>query len=208
MKITRSACPLVLAALLSVALPPLAPGQESIPLEQAQKGAQLLADAAGRLTDAPVAIDTNLDKPFAAKSGDIGLLVIPDKALTGEKLSGVGTTITPVGQLWLKSVSVAVNGRSPSKDNVRSYTVRAGDNDLTVQLYLVGVVKNAAGQTEVVVYGKGKEPLVHTSLEKSATGSKEMPIEMTGKKNDENSGTLTLLLPGNYQADIVLVKSE
>ena len=65
-----------------------------------------------------------------------------------------------------------------------------------------------AGKVEVVVYGKGKEPLVHTALEKSASGSKEMPIELTGRKNDDKSGTLTLLLPGNYQADIVLVKAE
>jgi hypothetical protein len=208
MKITCSSLHLVFAALLSFTLPQLAKGQESVPLEQAQKGAQLLTDAAGRLADAPVAIDTNLDKPFAAKQDDVGLLVIPDKALTAEKLSSATTTITPVGQLWMKEVSVAVNGHSPSKDDVRSYTVRAGDNDLTVQLYLVGVVKNAAGQAEVVVYGKGKEPLVHTSLDKSTTGSREMPIELTGKKNDEKSGTLTLLLPGNYQADIVLVKAE
>jgi len=208
MKITRSSFPLVFAALLSCALPQLASGQEAVPLEQAQKGAQLLTEAAGRLADAPVAIDTNLDKPFAAKAGDVGLLVIPDKALTAEKLSGASTTITPVGQLWMKGVSTAVNGHSPSKDDVRSYTVRAGDNDLTVQLYLVGVVKNAAGRAEVVVYGKGKEPLVHTSLDKSTTGSKEMPIELSGKKNDENSGTLTLLLPGNFQAEIVLVKAE
>jgi len=208
MKITRSSFPVLFAALLSVTLSHLAFGQESVPLEEAQKGAQLLSGAAGRLSDAPVAVDGNLDKPFAVKGGGVGLLVIPDKALTAEKLSSAGTTITPIGQLWMKDVSVAVNGRAPSKDNVRAYVVRAGDNDLNVQLYLVGVVKNAAGQAEVVVYGKGKEPLIHTALEKSASGSKEMPIELTGKKNDENTGTLTLLLPGNYQAEIVLVKAD
>ena len=36
----------------------------------------------------------------------------------------------------------------------------------------------------------------------------EKTIELTGKKNDENTGTLTLLLPGNYQAEIVLVKAD
>ena len=208
MKITRFLSRLFFAALLTASLSHAACGQESIPLEEAQKGAQLLSSAAGQLADAPVVIDGNVDKPFAAKAGGVGLLIIPDKALTAEKLSSAGTTVTPIGQLWMKDVSVAVNGRAPSKDNVRGYVVRAGDNDLNVQLYLVGVVKNSAGRVEVVVYGKGKEPLLHTTLEKSTTGPKEMPIELAGKKNDENTGTLTLLLPGNFQADIVVVKAE
>ncbi len=200
--------PIVLAALFPILLPHLAAGQESVPLEQAQKGAQLLAEAAGRIADAAVTVDANLEKPFAVKGGSVALLVIPDKALTAEKLGGVGTTMTPVGQLWMTEVNVAVNGHSPAKDNLRFYNVKAGDNDMRVQLYLVGAIKNAAGQVELVVYGQGREPLVHVPLEKSSAGAKEMPIEFAGRKNDETSGTLTLFLPGQYQAEILLVKAE
>lgn len=210
MKITFPSSHVVVAALVSLLLPHFAAAQESIPLEKAREGAQLLTQTAGVVQDAGVSVDADLDKPFAIKvGGDVGFLVVPDKALTADKLEGVGTTVTPIAYLWTTSqASVSVNGRAASNNTLRSYTLQTKDNAIPVRLYLVGAVKNDKGQAEVVVYGQGKEPLVRVPLEKSSSGSKDVPVELSGRKNDENSGTLTLLLPGKYQADIVLVKSE
>jgi hypothetical protein len=210
MKITFPSFLTALIALGSLALPQVASGQETIPLEKAREGAQLLARTAGSIQDAGVSVDADVDKPFGIKaSGGVGFLVVPDRALTAEKLENVGATMTPIAHLWTTSqVSVAVNARAASSTTLRFYTLQTSDNTIPVRLYLVGAVKNEKGHAELVVYGQGREPLLRVPLEKSSSGSKEVPIELTGRKNDENSGTLTLLLPGKYQADIVLVKSE
>jgi hypothetical protein len=210
MKIMFPSSRFLLAPLLSLLLPHLASAQEAIPIEKAREGARLLAQTAGSIQDAGVTVNADLEKPFAIKvGGGVGFLVVPDQALTADKLDSVGTTMTPIAQLWTTAeASVSVNGRAAASSALRFYTLKTSDNEIPVRLYLVGVVKNEKGQAEVVVYGQGKEPLVRVPLEKSSSGSKDVPVELSGRKNDENSGTLTLLLPGKYQADIVLVKSE
>jgi len=210
MKITFPSFHFVIAALFPLLLPHLAMSQDAIPLEKAQEGARLLAQTAGSIKDAGVSVDADSEKPYAIKvGGSVGFLVVPDRTLTAEKLTSVSEKVTPIAYLWTTTeASISVNGHAASSDTLRPYTLKTKDNELNVRLYLVGAVKNDKGQAEVVVYGQGKEPLVRVPLEKSSSGSKEMPIELTGRKNDENSGTLTLLLPGKYQADIVLVKSE
>jgi hypothetical protein len=197
-----------LALLVIFLLSHLVAAQEVIPLEKAQKGAHMLAETVGKLGDGAVTVDPDLEKPFAIKGGSVAFMIIPDKALTADKLAALGETITPVAQFWTMDASIAVGGRLPASENLRFYTIKDGDNEKRVQLYLVGAMKNAQGQTELAVFGQGKEPLVRVSIGKSSSSSQELPIELTGRKNDESSGTLTLHLPGQYQADILLVKAE
>jgi hypothetical protein len=210
MKITFPSFRFALTALVPLVLAHIASAQDAIPLDKAQEGARLLAQTAGSVSDAAVTVDADTEKPYAIKvSGKVGFMVVPDRALTEEKLAAVGDKVTPIAWLWTTSVAtVSVNGRAAANSSLRFYTVKTKDEEIAVRLYLLGAVKNDKGQAEVVVYGQGKEPLVRVPLEKSSSGSKEVPIELMGRKNDENSGTLTLLLPGKYQADIVLVKSE
>jgi hypothetical protein len=186
----------------------LAAAQDVIPLEKAQKGAHMLAETAGRINDPAVVIDPDLEKPFAIKGGGVALMVIPDKTLTAEKLAALSEAITPIGQLWTMDATVAVSGRSPTNESLRFYTVKDGDGERRVQLYLVGAAKNAEGKIEVMVFGQGKEPLVRLPLEKSMAASQELPITLVGRKNDEDSGTLTLRLPGQHLVDILLVKAQ
>src|SRR5262245_15296832 len=73
------------------------------PLEEAQKGAKLVTEAAGTISDAQVKVDTDLDKPIALKVGSVGIMAIPDKKLSTEALAKADKEILPVGQLWMLS---------------------------------------------------------------------------------------------------------
>jgi hypothetical protein len=138
----------------------------------------------------------------------VALMIIPDKAFTADKLAATGEAITPVGQLWTADAIVAVSGRAPAKERLRFFTIKDGEGERKVQLYLVGASKNAQGALELIVFGKDKEPLIRIPIDKFPVGSQQVPIELSGHKNDEDSGTLTLSLLGQYKADILLVKPE
>lgn len=185
-----------------------AAAQENIPLEKAQKAARMVNDAAGSIGDAAVAVDADREHPFAIKGSGVAMMIIPDKALTAEKLAGAGEAITAVGQLWTADALVAVSGRAPAKDKLRFFTIKDGEEERKVQLYLVGVSKDADGKLELSVFGAEKEPLIRVPVDKVVANSHPMPIELSGRKNDEDSGILTLSMFGQYKADILLVKAE
>lgn len=180
-------------------------GQEVVPLDEAQRGARKVTDTLGTIADAPLTTDVDLDKPQAIKAGKVGLLIIPDKKLTLETLGSAGDAIMPIGQLWTLNVSLGKNGEPMPNDKIRFVSVSDGDRDLQVQLYFVGAAKNSTGQLELVVFAKDKEAFVRVPLAKaSATTTQDLPIELSGRKDDDNTGTLSLRVLGQYVADITL----
>ena len=197
------------ALALTFALASAAGAQEiaATPLDEAQKAAHKVA-ASLSLTDAPLAIDADLDKPHLVKGGGGGAMIIPDKKLTAETLAAAGETPVPVGQLWLLKATVAENGHPVAEDKTRHVAVEDGDKEIRLQLFLLGAAKNARGTLDLVVFAKDKTPLLRLPLEKGAGTSPQLPAELAGQKNDEGSATLTLRLAGGYQARLLLMKPD
>jgi hypothetical protein len=84
-------------------------------------------------------------------------------------------------------------------------TVADGEKDLQVQLYFVGVAKNSEGKLDLIVFAKDKDPVVRVPLAKSATTTtQELPIEISGRKDDDHTGTLSLRVLGQYAADLTV----
>jgi hypothetical protein len=197
---------LTLAAL--VAFTPALHAQDAIELEEAQKAARKLNESISRITDAPFAVDSDLEKPQGIKHEGIGLLVLPDRKATAELLAAANSGITPLGQLWTMKLAVAANGKATSAEKLRHVTVTDGDKEHEVSLYFLGATKTEAGGLELVVYAKDKEPLLRVPINKRVAGKQEFPIEVSGAKNDDNSGTLSLRLFGEYDAQLLLMREE
>jgi len=179
--------------------------QEVVPLEQAQRSARKVTDVLGTPADVPFATEVDVTKPQAIKAGKAGLLVIPDKKLTLETLGGAGESITPIGQLWMLNISLGKNGEPAPNDKIRFLNVADGDRNLQVQLYFVGAEKNASGQLDLVIFAKDKEPFVRVPLNKAdAAAAQELPIEISGRKDDDKTGTLSLRVLGQYVADLTV----
>jgi hypothetical protein len=197
-----------LALLLAVcALASSARAQEVIALDQAQKIAQKLATVYTASNDQPFTVTIDVDKPAGLKGGDAGLIVLPDRKLSAETFANAGKTVTPVGQLWTYHVNLANNGISIENSKVRTLTFDDGDKAHDVQLFLLGVAKSEQGALELVVYGKGSEPILRAPLTKTSSDKQELPIELSGRKTGENSAALTLNLSGQYTADLAVVKA-
>jgi len=191
-------------ALLSLAR--VAAAQEIIDSEEAQKIAQKLATVSTASSDQPFTIDIDVQRPVGLKGGEAGLIILPDKHFSAETLAGAGKTVTPIGQLWMYKVNLASNGLGVDKGKLRTFTVGEGDKSRDVQLFLLGVAKTEQGATELVVYAKGGEAVLHAPLNKHFAAKKEVAIDLSGRKTGEESAALTVDFFGEYAADLAVVK--
>jgi hypothetical protein len=90
---------------------------------------------------------------------------------------------------------------------MRTITVSDGDQSRDVQFFLLGLRKNDTGALELVLFGKGTEPVLKVPLNKGGADH-DAPIELSGQQTGDNSATLTLNLPGGYTAGIPMVKTD
>jgi hypothetical protein len=189
-----------------VSLARVAAAQELIEPEEAQKIAQKLATVSTAPSDQPFTIDIDAKNPVGLKGGEAGLIILPDKRFTSDTLANAGKTATPVGQLWMYKINLASNGLGVDKGKLRTFTVGDGDKSRDVQLFLLGVAKTEQGATELVVFAKGGEAVLHAPLNKHFAAKKEVVIDISGRKTSEDSAALTLDFFGEYAADLAVVR--
>ncbi len=198
---------LALVAVLAAAVSLRA--QEPIPAEEAQRIAHKLNDIVGNPSDAPFTADVDPDKPNGFKVGGAGLMVLPDRKLTADALEHAGKDAIAVGQLCALDATVATNGRPVASDKLRLVKVGDGEKSRDVQLYFLGAAKNDSGELHLVIFAKDKaQPVLRVPLKKSASVSQSSPIELDGRKQDDNTGILTLRILGEYTAEVPLMKAE
>ena len=191
-----------------IAFAPALSAQESIELAEAQKAARKLSASVSQITDAPFAVDSDLERPQGIKADGVGLLVLPDRKASAELLAAANTAITPLAQLWTLKLAVAKDGKATAGEKLRHITISDGENSREVSLYFLGATKTAGGELELVVYAKGQEPILRVPINKRVAAKQEFPIEVSGTKNDDKSGTLSLRLFGEYDARLLLVRDE
>lgn len=177
---------------------------EKVPPDQVQKIATKIIEQLGDLADAQIKVDPDPDQGDALKAGEVGLLVLPDKKLTAEMISKAGEQIVPVGQLYLKQIAPAKGGKATPNGLLRIVTISEKDQEHKLPLCLLGARKRD-GKLELVIFGKGKEPINLVTLRESQSSS-SAPIEVSGKKQDDESASITLSILGKYKATFVVMK--
>jgi hypothetical protein len=192
---TTVACCASLSLFLSIAW-----AQDNrLPSEQAKGYAKLcVARAAAVLTDPQLKMDVDPDKPCAERGEGGGAMVVPAKKLTAKAITGLGEDTVPVGQLWLRKWTLAVNGKAVPNDKLRIVTVNVDDKDRPMPLFLLGVRKREKA-VELVIYGKASEPLQVVPLA-TLDVLPDLPLELEWKRGDKAADNLTLKVVGKYQA--------
>jgi hypothetical protein len=181
--------------------------QERIEPEQARKYAHLFVEQSAKEPNLQLKIDADPERPFGIKDGELGAMVIPDKRLSADRLKKASKEIMPLGQLWVRNLTIVVKDEALPNDKLRVVTITAKDGqEHPLPLFLLGIRRKAA-DLELVVYGPGKEPLMIAPLQKT-TGTQELPLELDGEKGDNNRGTLTVKVLGQYQAQLTLAKQD
>ncbi len=182
----------------------LVSAQENIPQEEAERFALKLIEQTAGLQNAQLKIEPDASKSTGFKASNVGMMLVPDKNLTEEALDLIGKEPLPLGQLWLRNIAPARNGKVTPPSKLRPITITADNREHHVTLYLLGVRKNAE-TLELVVYGKEKEPLLALPLKK-APASHQLPIEVSAEKKEEKAGELTFNVLGRYQATLTVME--
>jgi hypothetical protein len=173
--------------------------QERLPREEALKYAAIVSADAKQLNGTPIPTDVDTQKPVALREDDYGGMVLPQKNLTAETLAKVGKeAVVPIGQLWLHKLAPMCEGEAVSTSKLRLVTVSAGGTEATVPQCALGVRRNAQGAMEMVVFGKGKQPILAVPL-KSIEAKQESPLDLAAER-DSDSGRITVKILGKYQA--------
>ena len=197
---------IILGCLCACALKLSAAEVETIPQEKSLKIAHQLVQAWAELDQTQLKINADESKPHALKAGKVSAMVIPDKSFSADSLKKPDVGVVPVGLLWTMNMAPAMDGKITSADKLRLITVKGDNEDQKLQLQLLGIRKKG-DSLELVVYAKGKEPLISAPL-KSVETKQELPVEITGEKAGENSGRLTFHILGRYEASILMMAME
>ena len=177
----------------------LVSAQQRLPREEALKYAAIVSADVKQLKGTPIATDVDTQKPVALREEDYGGMVLPQKELNAESLAKTGKDeVVPIGQLWLHNLAPMCDGEAVASGKLRLVTVSADGTDATVPQCALGVRRNAQGALEMVVFGKGKEPIVTVPL-KAIDTKQESPLDLAAER-ESDSGRLTVKILGKYQA--------
>jgi len=178
--------------------------QEILPREEALRYALLAALNEPSQTQAPFQVDIDIKRPVAGYDGDYGAMVLPETKLTAKTFEQVGTSVVPVGQLWLKKLTPMEGGSAIEVSRLQMVSIWVDGENHSVPVCHLGVTKLASGALELGIYGKGKEPMLRVPM-KPIQKTQALPIELSAER-EYDSGKVTLRFAGRYEATFSLTE--
>lgn len=186
---------------------PLAQAQERLSQEQALRLAKLVGADTNQLQHTPIPTSVDLEKAVAMRDGEFGGLVLPEAKLSAEALAKAGEKVLAIGQLWLRGLTPMRDGEGVSEAKLRIATVKTQDGDeVKAPQCALGVQKNSAGELELLVFGKDKEPVLKVALKKIDI-KQESPLEVDAERGSE-SAQVRLKILGKYEAAFKVTQLE
>jgi len=180
--------------------------QERLPREEALKYAFFLTADLKAMLGTPIPTDPDVKRPVAVRDGDYGGMVLPECKLSAEAIAKAGSSVVPVGQLWMVKLVPLVDGSPVAESRLRRVHVQAGDSEGDVPCCALGVRKAGDDRLELLVYGKTTDPLLRVPL-KSISATQEVPIDLDGERTDEG-GRISLKFFGRYQATFMVTDPD
>ena len=159
-----------------------------------------------QMLQTPIATDPDVKRPVVIRDGDYGGMILPESKLTAAVLDQAGKEVVPIGQLWLHKLAPLVDGHVVPAGQLAMVTVRLTEGEATVPVFALGLRKTDSGAVELLVYGKGKEPVVRVPA-KPISAKQENGIEISADRRDD-SGVITLRILGKYAASFSVTDPE
>jgi hypothetical protein len=179
---------------------------EDVPRDRAQKFGGILVQTSAEFENLAIKIEADAQKTHAIKSKAMAALIIPDRKFSEDRMKSVDKEIVPVGQLWLLKMAPAKDGKITAEEKLRMVSVKADKEEHQLSLYLLGLRKTEDGR-ELLVYAKGKEPLLTLAVTKAAE-TQDLPLRVSGEKAGDNTGRITINLLGKHKADFLVMPKD
>jgi hypothetical protein len=191
---------IIVAALLAIGAPVGA--QEKLSREEALRFAFAVCADLRELQDTPIPTDPDVKRPVAVREGEYGCMVLPETKLAAEAIAKADKAPVPIGQIWLHKVAPIVDWRVVGREDLKLVAVSTGEGPTTASLHALAVRKDDKGGLELLVYGKGKEPILRAPL-RTIESRQENPIEIAAERTYDGA-TVTLKILGKYEASFTV----
>jgi hypothetical protein len=195
---------IIVAVMLAVAIK--AQAQEKLSREEALRFAFAVCADLHQLQDTPIPTDPDVKRPVAIREGEYGGMVLPETKLAADAIAKADKTPVPIGQIWLHKVAPLVDWRVVQREEMKLVGISTWEGPTTASLHALGVRKDDKGGLELLVYGKGKEPILRAPL-KAIASSQENPIELSAERTYEGA-TVTLKILGKYEASFTVTDPD
>ena len=195
---------IVLTALLAAWIQTHA--QEKLSREESLKYAFFAAANLKEMLNTPIPTDPDLKRPVGVKDGDYGGIILPESKLSAETFAKAGREVTPVGQFWMHKLAPMNGGQVVPAAKLRMIHLAGGGNEADVPCCALGIAKGANGALELLIYGKGSEPVTRVPL-KTISSSQDSPIDISAERKDDG-GLITLRFLGKYEASFMVTDPD
>jgi hypothetical protein len=180
--------------------------QEKLSREESLKYAFLVAADLKQLQETPIPTDVDVKRPVAIQDGEFGGMVLPEAKLSSEAIAKAADKVVPVGQLWLLKLTPMRDGEAIASSKLRLITLNHEGDQATVPQCALGVQRNSSGSLELLLFGKGQEPVLRVPL-KTMDAKQDLPIDLSAER-ESDSGKVTLKILGKYTATISVTALE
>ena len=175
-----------------------AAAQEMLPRTDAMKIALVATLQAPAKVDGPVQVDADLKRALAGRDGDYGLLILPETKLSAAALEAAGKEPIPVAQLWLRRLTPMMEDAPVDASRLQMVPLQHEGESLRVPLCILAARRTDAGALELLVFGRGREPIARAPLQK-INRTQSQPIELEVERESE-AGRLTFFFGGKFEA--------
>ncbi len=183
-----------------------AEAQEQLSRQESLKYAFIVSANLASMLQTPIPTDPDVKRPVALRDGDYGGMVLPEAKLTAEVFSRASKDVAPVGQLWLLKLVPLNDGLAVPASKLRLVETSSDEGHATVPCCALGVRKDSNGGLELLVFGKGKEPVLRAPMH-SISRQQEYPIDMSAERKEEG-GLVTLRFLGKYEASFMVTDPD
>jgi hypothetical protein len=165
----------------------------------------MVGSVQAELKSAPCVAAVDLKQPVAVRDGEYGLMILPAAKWSADALAKVGNEAVAVGQLWLLKLAPLSDGQLVAQEKLQMITVSGSEGSATLPCCTLGVRKAGNG-LELVVFGKGKEPIVTAPIT-AINGSQKTPLDIEVERENDR-GRVTVKLAGKYAASIAVTDPD
>jgi hypothetical protein len=176
--------------------------QEIIPADQLEKVVPRLIERASDQENLPLKVDGDAAGAFGMSAKNHGALLIPNKGLSADMFKNPGKETIVLGQLWMKDLSPAVEGKPAAADKLRLIKIVLKEEEHQLPLLLLGV-RRQDDKAELLVYGRGSEPLLRLPMTKTDL-KQEKPLELDMRKVSDDLGAVDVSILGQFKAEITV----
>lgn len=185
----------------------LALAVDVIPREDTLKVAFVIAADLKRLQDTPIPTEVDLKYAVALREGDHGALLLPEAKLDAKQIAKPGKEILPLGQMWLRKLTVMRSGEPAGHAKLRLVPITYRDQENTAAVFTLGVRTGDNGAPELVLLSKDKTPLATAPLKK-IEAKQQFPLEADAVEEGGASARVTLKILGQYEAEFQVAELD